>query len=108
VKCKNERKVDTWQYITEKEKFWDDMHDFYFHKEVCQLPQIYLDNPIGTRAYMLQNKKWDYDSYNDLPHWSTESWARAGFKIRPRERRFLFWEWEEWPKWEGLEGQLYR
>lgn len=108
-KCENEREIRTWNYVYAKDKFWSFMHQFYFkvddnfkNENLYNIDPFFLTRPIGTREYMLANRNWDYDFYNKIPNWSTEIWAKAGFKIDKIKRRFLFWSWEVYPIWEQL------
>jgi hypothetical protein len=113
--CHNERLIATWNYTYNKDMFWSDMHDFYFGvndnepKRFRNLLPIYLENPIDTREYALNNKKYDYSFYNEIPYWSTETWAEAGFKIELMrfQKKFLFFKWEEirYPTWKELKNK---
>lgn len=109
-KCNNEKEVVTWNYTHEKDLFWSDMHNFYFMFEGYSargIKQIYLDNPVETRNYMLENQNWKYDFYNKMTNWSTEKWAKAGFKIEKIKVPFmLFWERERYPTWSELSQSI--
>lgn len=107
--CQNEREIETWKYTTDKDWFWSQMHKFYFgikenspyKSKVIQ--KYFLERPLETRQYMLDNQNWKYDFYNEIPKWSTEVWAKAGFNIKPVQYKFLWWKWEKYPTWEELE-----
>lgn len=107
--CRNEREVETYEYLSAKEQFWSDMHYFYFglneHRDDIQ--EYYLKRPVETRNMMLKYKNYEYTFYNEIPNWSTKKWAQAGFKIEPLvvKKKFLWWRWEvtRWPTWEELE-----
>lgn len=107
--CQNEREIETWKYTPSKEWFWNQMHNFYFgvdHNQPSRFKQTqkyFLERPIETRQYMLDNKNYDHQFYNEIPTWSTEVWAKAGFNIKPVKRKFLWWTWEKYPTWEELE-----
>lgn len=116
--CRNEKKVATYKYYYEKDKFWDDMHYLYFISDIKKVPDIYLDKPIETREYMLRNRCYEYDYFNKLPYYSTEHWAKAGFKIPKIKKQFsrdkylwgIFRKWKEkyekvvYPTWEEFEN----
>ena len=108
-KCENEREIKTWNYVHAKDKFWRFMHQFYFkidggfkNENLYTIDQFFLERPVETREYMLANRNYDYDFYNEIPRWSTEIWAKAGFKIDKIKIRFLFWSWEVYPTWKEL------
>lgn len=107
--CRNEREVETYEYITVHDKFWSDMHYFYFglNESKEDIQEYYLNRPVETRNMMLEYKNYKYDWYNEIPNWSTEKWAQAGFKIEPivTKKKFLWWKWENvhYPSWEELE-----
>jgi len=110
-KCNNEREVETWDYETEREWFWGEMHYFYFGikedepEKLKDIDKYFLERPVETRQYMLDNKNWDFDFYNVMPEWDTETWAKAGFDIKPKEKKLLWWKWKVYPSWEQLEKQ---
>ena len=107
--CENERQISTWEHTFEEDVFWNFMHKFYFKVDNgfsndYQIDPFFLERPLGTRAYMIKNPNWEYKFYNSCPYWSTETWAKAGFKIpKIKKRYFLFWEKEVYPTWEELE-----
>ncbi len=106
-KCENEREIAVWNFVYRKDVFWDFMYEFY-HKidrnsESYEVDQFFLERPLETREYALNNKNYDYDFYNKITEWSTETWAKAGFKIpKIKKRYFIFWEREVYPTWEEL------
>ncbi len=106
-KCENERKIATWKYVYPKYEFWSFMHQFYFKVEnnfsdLYEIDPFFLERPLETRQYMIDNKNYDYDFYNDCPNWSTKVWVKSGFKIPKIKKSFLFWTWERYPTWEEL------
>lgn len=85
------------------------MYYFYFgvkdDKESYfkMIDKFFLERPVETREYMLANKNWEYSFYNEIPTWSTETWAKAGFKIpKIKKRHFIFWEKEVYPTWKEI------
>jgi len=111
-KCHNEREIKVWKYTGCGEWFWREMLDFYLgiednDLEKCKKIQKYfLERPVETRQHMLDNRNWVYSFYNDIPQWSTEVWAEAGFEIKPITRKFLWWEWKRYPTWEELQNLI--
>lgn len=97
--CHNERTIETWRYTYADKLFWADMHNFYFGVSDSKvdrfedIPEYYLSRPRETRQYMLDNKNYKYDFYNEMLHWSPETWADAGFDIKFRQKRFLWFKW---------------
>jgi hypothetical protein len=85
------------------------MHYFYFglNESKEDIQEYYLNRPVETRNMMLEYKNYEYDWYNEIPNWSTEKWAQAGFKIDPivTNMKFLWWKWKNvrYPSWEELE-----
>lgn len=112
--CKNEKEISTFKYVTPRKLFWSDMSCFYFGinadkaERFKEIEKIYLENPLETRKYAQDNREFDYEFYNEIVDWDTETWALAGFKIKKlvKENRFLFWKWtsEYYPSWEKLEA----
>ena len=106
--CENERKIATWKYVNREKVFWDFMHDFYFgiedddENDLRSIDPFFLERPLGTMEYMLENPNYKYDFYNALAEYDTTTWAEAGFKIPKVKKRFLFWEWERYATWEEL------
>lgn len=107
-KCENEREIVLWKYVHDKDVFWSFIYEFYRkvdrnYSELYDIDQFFLDRPIGTREYALKNRHYKYDFYNEITEWSTEIWAKAGFKIpKIKKRYFIFWEREVYPTWEEL------
>lgn len=103
--CGNEREIKTWVFVGEKEVFWGFMHKFYFRDEYpgSVIDEFFLTRPLGTREYMLENKDYDFEFYNELPDKSPESWAKAGFQIDKVSRRhFIFFRKQVYPDWKDL------
>ena len=107
--CHNEKIITTWKYTYATDVFWSDMHNFYFglrendDEKFKEIKSIYLENPLETREYMLENKNYEYDFFDSLAYYSIGSWAKAGFKINKItiKKKFLFFKWEEirYPTW---------
>lgn len=108
--CGNERKIKTWKPTKPKDAFWSFMHQFYFKvdggfSDLYQVEPFFLQRPVETRDYMLDNPNYRYSFYNECPKWSTEVWSKAGFRIpKIKKRRFIFWEKEVYPSWKELGG----
>lgn len=108
-KCENEREIETWKYVYPQDMFWDFMYDFYFKvdrnysKSHHQIPPFFLERPIETREYALENENYKYKFYNEITEWSPKIWAEAGFKIpKIKKRYFFFWKKEVYPTWKEL------
>lgn len=120
TKCHQERLVETYKNIWPKEKFWDDMFNFYNYYEYSkldkndvfypyrQIDSFYLEYPLETRDYMIDHPNFEYDFYNVLPYRSVEYWIKCGFKINVEKikNRFLFWKWEYYPDWKQVYKKL--
>jgi len=105
--CENEREIATWEYVFDKNVFYSFMHDFYFSVKdgtTRDIDPFFLERPVETRKFMLDNRNYEYTFYNDIPYWDTEIWAKAGFKINKIQKKFLFFKWKRYPTWEELES----
>jgi len=99
--CENEREIKTYRRMREDDIFWDDMFYFYHgingddKNYIEKIPKIYLDNPKETKQYMLDNNNGSWSFYDRLPHFSIQSWLKAGFKIKQKvvTKKFLFFKW---------------
>jgi len=107
-KCENERQIETWNYTHEKDVFWNFMFPFYFginyneEHRFKEIDKYFLERPIETRQYALENKNWNYDWYNEITKWNPKDWARAGFEIAKIKKSFLWLNWEIYPTWKEL------
>lgn len=102
--CENEREIVLWNYVSASKMFWEFMHNFYFIKEhAYKIDKFFLERPLGTREYMLKNKNYTYDWYNEMTDWSTERWAEAGFNIKKITKKSFFFKKEVYPAWEDYE-----
>ena len=108
-KCENEREIEVWEYIYGEDIFWKKMHYFYFgisknnKKYLDKIDSFFLDKPVETRQYIIDNPNLNYSFYNDIVDWETSVWAKAGFNIPKKKHKFLFWEEEIYPTWQELE-----
>lgn len=121
--CHNERLICTWHRTGARDIFWGDMHYFYFgfpiktkktmYFDKLKLNKIdYLNHPLETRQYMLDNKNYNFDFYNEMIWWQPSLWAKAGFQIQmipETTRKFLFFFTRKvparWPTWRELKQE---
>ncbi len=108
-KCHNEKLTSEPTYIWYKELFWDEVRHFYFNVDSGrgdEIPAIYLNYPVETRRFAMNNENYKREWYNEIVNWSPGIWANAGFSISKIKKKFLFWRWEKFPTWVELERQV--
>lgn len=106
--CKNEKLIEKADYRSATEIFWQDLSGFYFGvdsgepERFTRTPKIYLENPIDTYNYAVENANSASQYYNEIVEWSPEVWAAAGFNINKVTRKFLWHKREMHPTWKQL------